>query len=292
MRVAALSLAGLKMDPREDYIAYLSALLEESQVELAALPAYTGFLLWMKAGHLAESCGFIEGFQHFMQAANQWNEAFLQLHSDLASDNNTYLVTGTTVEEANGRFYQTAYCFDPRGEVCGRQRQTHLTREERALGLSRGDELQLMDVAGLRTGLIVGTDARHPEVGRILAIEGAELVAHVGCLIDGLETQVQPAGIWAQVQQNQFWAIEAQLGAPICDRSFRGQCAVMGPCEATPGLTGYLARAEANEPLVTAELVEADRQRIKKDYPLLRLLQPNAYVGLLPELYETDTENR
>ena len=53
--------------------------------------------------------------------------------------------------------------------------------------------------------------------------------------------------------------------------------------------TGYLARTEGEELIAVAKLVEADRQRIKAEYPLLRLLQPKAYEGLIPELYEAES---
>lgn len=293
MRVAALSLAGLPMDQSKDYATRLNGLLQELQIELAVLPAYTAFLLWAGAGQVKEPWDFAQGLRLFMQKSAKWNEHFLQIHSDLAQENGIYLVAGTTVEEEGGLFYQTAYCFGPRGELCGKQRQTHLSREERALGLSRGEELCFVDLVGLKMGLIVGTDARHPEVGRILALKGAGLVAHTGALTEGLERKAQPAGIWAQVQQNQFWAVEAQLRGTFFDRSFQGQCAIIGPCEVTPGRTGYLARTNDEDPVAIAELVEADRQEIQKDYPLLQLLQPKAFEGLSPELYKSlpGTEN-
>lgn len=286
MRVAALNLAGVDMGQEEVYAAHITALLKAAEVELAVLPAHTAFALWVGTGHLDDGVDeFTPGLRLFMEQANDWNQRFLQIHSDLARDNRLFLVTGTTVEETNGRFYQTAYCFGPEGQLCGRQRQTHLSREERDLGLCRGEELELLELAGMRVGIVVGTDARHPEVGRIFALEGAALVAHTGALAHGLESRGQLAGIWAQVQQNQFWAVEAQLKATICHRTFAGQTAIIGPCEVTPGYTGYLAQAEGDESVAMAKLMEGDRETIKSQYPLLKLLNPKAYVGRLPDLY-------
>jgi len=285
MRVAALSLAGLPLERPGDYAAALTALVERLQVGLAVLPAHTSFLLCAGAGHLGETRDFARCYKLFMQKARDWNSEYLQLHSGLARKNGIYLVAGTTIEEVDGLFYHISYCFGPNGEICGKQRQTHLSREERSLGLSRGNELHLFNLAGMKTGLIVGTDARHPEVGRIFALQGADLVVHSGAILAGRESRVQPAGMWAQVQQNQFWGVEAQLKASICGRSFAAQCAVIGPCEITPGSTGYLDREGSEKPFAAAELIESDRQRIRREYPLLQLLNPKAYRGLLPELY-------
>lgn len=285
MRVAAFSLAGLPVAEPADYATALNSLLAKLQVKLAVLPAHTSFLLCAAGGRLGETGEFSASFRLFRQESTKWNKQYLQLHSSLAEKNALYLVAGTTVEEIDGVFYHTSYCFGPDGGICGWQRQTHLSREERALGLSRGEELRLFNLAGMKTGLIVSTDAFHPEVGRILALEGADLVAHSGALNAGRDSMAQPARIWAQAQQNQFWAVEAQLKRVIRHRSFGGQSAVIGPCEVTPGATGYLDRETAEKPFALAELVEADRRRIKKDYPLLKFLRPEAYRGLLPDFY-------
>lgn len=305
MRVAAVSLDGLPVNQLSDYAAALTALLERLQVRLAVLPAHTSFLLSIAGGHLGEAGSFVDTYRRFMRKSSEWNERFIALHRDLARANGLYLVAGTTVEEADELFYHTAYCFDPDGGICCRQRQTHLTREERALGLSRGEELHLFDLAGMRAGLIVGIDALHPEVARIFALKGVDLIAHSGALLagagrhahpaeasvhaqpGGASVRVQLAGIWAQVQQNQFWAVEAQLKASICDLTFGGDCAVIGPCETTRGSTGYLDREDVEKPFAAAELAEADRRRIRSDYPLLRLLHPDAY-RVLPRLYVQD----
>jgi len=287
MRVAAISLAGLPVNQLSDYAAALTGLLDRLQVRLAVLPAHTSFFLCAAGGHVGETADFVESYRRFMQQSSEWNKRFLATHSDLARSSGIYLVAGTTVEQADGLFYHTAYCFGPDGEICCRQRQTHLTREERSLGLSRGVELHLFDMDGTKAGLIVGVDALHPEVARIFALQGADLIAHTGALLAGASVRLQPAGMWAQVQQNQFWAVESQLRGSICSRAFGGDCAVIGPCEVTPGSTGYLDRQDAERPFAAAELVEADRSRIRSEYPLLRLLHLDAY-RVLPQLYMQD----
>ena len=285
LRVAVFSFAGIRTGQPEDYAADLAALIRALQPDLVVLPGHSSFLLCGAAGRLEGASDFAGRFRLFSRQAGAWNELYLGRHRELARENKIYLAAGTTVEQAGGRLYHTAYCFDPAGEICGRQRQTHLSREERALGLSRGEDLALFEIGGLKTGFIVGTDARHPEVGRILALEGAALVIHSGAIPTGPAGRAQPAGIWAQVQQNQFWAAEAQLKGQIGERSFGARCAVLGPCELTPGSSGYLTPERDDRPYAAAELPEAERLRIKEQYPLLKLLQPQAYRGLLPELY-------
>jgi predicted amidohydrolase len=282
MKAAALSLDGVRVNNLDYYREDLSLLLAEIKPGLAVLPAHTSLLLCASAGELTETRSFGGAFREFRPKAAQWNERFLALHGALAGELGIYLVAGTTLEIEGGRCYHTAYCFGPGGELCGRQRQTHLSREERELGLSRGVELDLIDLGGIKMGLVVATDARHPEVGRILALQGAGILAHTGALERSANTLAQQlAGMWAQVQQNECWGVEAQLSRVFCGRDFHARCAVLGPCVTAADLSGYLSHTGGGEQCAAARLKEEDRRRAGESFPALRMLNPAAYKGNL-----------
>lgn len=280
MRVAALSLAGIRTDRLDHYREDITGILKELDVKLAVLPAYTALLLCRSTGTLGEAPDFNSAFKLFREKCGQWNGAYLKLHGSLAGELGIHLVAGTTLERAGDHFYHTAYCFDSGGGVCAFQRQTHLNREERELGLSRGTELDLVDLNGIKLGMVIGTDARHPEVGRILAFRGADILIHTGALEAGSNnTQQQLAGMWAQVQQNECWAVEAQLHANISGRNFCARSAVIGPCVASEDLSGYLALAAGGERAAAAQLNQEDRRRARESFPVLRQINPGAYRG-------------
>lgn len=281
MKVAALSLAGIRMDTPEKYRESLSELLESLQVRLAVLPAHTALLLCLETGQLGKPADFLEACRAFRSKAVSWNRIYLDLHSDLARDHGIFLVSGTTLETEKDRCYQAAYCFDPQGKICFSQRQTHLDRQERALGLSRGTVLEPVSLDRIKMGMIICNDARHPETGRILALQGADLLVHTGALDASPNTrQRQLAGMWAQVQQNECWAVEAQLYGEIADRRFDGRCAVVGPCVAAEDSSGYIALAPAGEPAAAAQLNREDRMRARETFPVLQQMNPAAYTEL------------
>ncbi|MFO7951685.1 MAG: nitrilase-related carbon-nitrogen hydrolase [Bacillota bacterium] len=287
MRAAAISLSGLRMDSIEHYRKDLFSLLEKNKPSVAVLPAYSALVLGLEAGIVEPGEDFCHTLELYISNQGAWDDQFLHLHASLAESSAIYLAAGTVTErcEYNGRreFYHTAYCFSPKGQLCGKQRQTHLTRAERELGFSRGEEFEVLDLSGLKTGLIIGNDTRHPESGRILALLGADLILCSSALEAGFNCYEQAAGIWAQVQQNQFWAVEAQLKGNIAGIAFGAGSAIIGPCEITPGKSGYLARGYPASNLVTAELDENARSGLKEMYPLLSMLNPQAYKGLLSE---------
>lgn len=280
MKAAAMTLAGINPANLEQYRGDILQLMAALKVNLAVLPAYTSFFLYCATENLDEVAGYGEGLKRFRDDCERWNKSFLQVHGSLASELGIYLVAGTTLEKWNGLFYHTAFCFNPGGEICGFQRQTHLSREERERGWSRGTELSPVNLNGMKMGIVISTDARHPEVGRILALQGADLIAHTGALESGFNCASQKAGIWSQVQQNQFWAVESQFCGSICGRRFAAESAILGPCEITADLSGYLARGLPEQEAVFAELREEDRLKIKKSYPILDFLNPTAYSSL------------
>ncbi len=277
MRVTALSLAGLNLCGLKEYRLSLVGLLKNEQPELAVLPALTGPALAFGSGALPHTAGLREAFTACMEDEGPFRQAYLELHSSVARELKLYLAAGTIFEKGGGRVYHIAYIFDPEGSICGRQRQTHLTRFQRELGLSRGEELDLFQIGPYKAGLIIDNDARHPETGRILALSGANLVLYCGALQGELNCWAQAAGMWSQVQQNQFWAVEAQLNAVLGGSLFGAQCAIIGPCEITPGSSGYLNRGAPGKEAVTAELDEERRKKLTSAYPILKLLNPSAY---------------
>ncbi len=287
MQVGAISFSNLRMDSIEHYRTDLLSMLEKNKPKVAVLPAYSALYLGLGTGALKQGNNFFDTLSIYLSDPGTWDEEFLDLHASTAKYSGIYLAAGTVAEryeQKGGKdLYHTAYCFNPEGQFCGKQRQTHLTRTERELGFGRGEELEIFKLGSFKTGLIIGNDARHPEVGRMLALLGADLALCSSAIEAGFNCYEQAAGIWAQVQQNQFWAVEAQLNGNLAGTAFGAGSAVMGPCEITPGKSGYLARGYPDSSLVVAELDEDARRGIKRKYPLLSMLNPQAYKELLPE---------
>jgi predicted amidohydrolase len=282
MRVAAFTLAGIDLSSVEAYSKSLTSQIKASGAELAVLPAYSFALLALQTGSSEAPEAFSDLLTgSFAQSATN-NDPYLDLHANLARESGIYLVPGTYFESKGSHHYHSSCCFDRQGNIIAVQRQTHLTREERQCGLARGSELNLFDLGDIKAGLIIGNDARHPEVGRNLALRGAEIIIHCGALEAGFNCWPQVAGIWAQVQQNQFWAVEAQLYGSLAGRSFGAAPAVHGPCEITAGKSGFLARGYPHSTFAAANLEETARKTLKQQYPLLELLNPAAYGELYP----------
>ncbi|HHZ00570.1 MAG TPA: carbon-nitrogen hydrolase family protein, partial [Tissierellia bacterium] len=152
-----------------------------------------------------------------------------------------------------------------------------------AWGLARGTSTDVFDTPFGKLGIIVGTDAWYPETGRILALSGAGLICHPGALPEPKHTWLQFAGMWSQVQQNQFFCVESQLCTEIAGWRAGGETLIHAPCEMTAAGSGILARGGEDGRPVTAELDDNRRREVISRYPLLKLLQPEAYSPIYPE---------
>lgn len=81
------------------------------------------------------------------------------------------------VEADGGRYYSTAYLLSDQGRMVLRYRKTHLSDADRPWA-SAGDDLPVADTPIGRIGLMVGDEIWVPEVARMLAVRGAEVICH------------------------------------------------------------------------------------------------------------------
>jgi predicted amidohydrolase len=79
--------------------------------------------------------------------------------------------------DAAATHHSTAYLIGPSGEIVARYRKAHLTAAERRWA-TPGDEFVVADTAIGRIGLMIGEEVWLPEHARLLALRGAEIIAH------------------------------------------------------------------------------------------------------------------
>lgn len=113
-----------------------------------------------------------------LASASSWDEApFLTVQS-LVRELGIYLLCGLS-ERSGDDIYNSIAVFNPQGELLAKHRKTHLfsaapVYEDRYL--SPGDQLSLVEVGGLKCGVIVCYELRFPEITRLLMLSGAEVI--------------------------------------------------------------------------------------------------------------------
>lgn len=296
---------------------------------LALLPAFTGLLFLLSEGErlsldpTRRGVTFGPSLKILLGEKGRTGEAsFLEPAAALARQNSLFLGAGTLPVFRDGKMYHRAYLFSPEGKLVGTQDQTHTTPWERSWGLAMGEGVEVWPTEIGRLALLVGSDIWYPEVSRILALLGAEVVLAPVTMPPPYGLWQQLAGLWQEVQQNQFLALESGLSGRLLGQELVGRSAVFAPCEMTAGETGFLglaasqweetwraltrvypaaleglpislpdsASAGKGPSYSEVEVVSADldlpgREAVVQAYPLLKLLNPSLYRRYLPGIY-------
>jgi predicted amidohydrolase len=191
------------------------------------------------------------------------------------------LVGGSITERRDGRekLSNTCCVFDPEGALVAVYRKIHLFDVEVGGHVYReseaeepGSEPVVARAEEWTVGLTVCYDVRFPELYRILALEGAELVT-----VPAHFTMPTGRDHWhvllrARAIENQCYvAAAAQVGETVPGRPAYGRSLVVDPWGVV------LAQAPDEETVVSAELDRVRLREIRAKLPSLANRQPDAY---------------
>jgi len=191
------------------------------------------------------------------------------------------LVGGSITERREGRekLSNTCVVFGPDGSVAGVYRKIHLFDVEVGGHVYReseaeepGEEPVVVEAEGWKLGLSICYDLRFPELYRILALEGAELVT-----VPSHFTLYTGKDHWhvllrARAVENQCYvAAAAQFGETRPGRPSYGRSLIVDPW----GIV--LAEAPDEPTVISAELDRARMEDVRRRLPSLAGRQPHAY---------------
>ena len=191
------------------------------------------------------------------------------------------LVGGSITEKREGRekLSNTSLVFDADGNVAAVYRKIHLFdvevggvtyRESEAE--EPGDEAVVARVEGWGVGLSVCYDVRFPELYRILALEGAEILSVPAHFTTPTGKDHWNVLLRARAIENQSYVVAAaQVGETLPGKPAYGRSLIADPW----GIV--LAQAPDEATVITAELDRARLRDIRAKLPSLANRQPDAY---------------
>lgn len=180
-------------------------------------------------------------------------------------------------ERDGDRVYNSAVLLTPEG-ACVRYRKAHLFDTETLVFDRSGASPRHGRVGGADVGLMVCFDWRFPEAARLLALEGADVIAHPSNLV---HPYCQDAMITRSLENRVFSVTSSRTGSERVgglELSFAGRSQIVSP------KGERLAWADATEECVrTAELdpAEARDKRVTSRNDLFRDRRIDLYGPLL-----------
>ncbi|MYJ79573.1 MAG: hypothetical protein F4047_15810 [Caldilineaceae bacterium SB0670_bin_27] len=176
-------------------------------------------------------------------------EAYDEVFGGLAQEFDVTLVAPSAYlpDPLDGVLRNLAVVYGPGGERLGYQAKRVLHPEDEDLA-QPGHEWNVIPTPVGRIGLMLGGDLLYPEVGRLLAYQGAELLIAQGAATERVLFEKLRAGILARMQDNQlFAAISFLVGHNEFSRRqrdpFVGRSSVLAPQELTPRASGILVES-------------------------------------------------
>lgn len=224
--LAVAQLAAERLDPlaNADRHAYIIADAAAQGARLVVLPelAATGYV--MNAGALwqvAESIGS-RG-----PCLEQWSRSARE---------NSVTVVGGFAERDGDRLYNSAAMVSPTGDIVGVYRKLHLFGGEKQV-FSPGDNgLPVVEIDSIRLGVLICYDLRFPEAMRILALQGAQLIAVPTAWVLGFDRRTaadgcigQVDGALVQANMNQVYVACAGLVGECDGAEFLGRSVIIDP---------------------------------------------------------------
>ena len=152
------------------------------------------------------------------------NSIFINYLISKCKQFNLYIVSGFN-ERDNKNLYNSAILIGPKGYI-GKYRKLHLFMNEKDYFKPGNIGLPVFDIGLCKIGMLVCFDWIFPEVWRILALKGAEIICHPSNLVlPGLAQKAVPI----HALTNRIFTITANRIGTEGDLSFTGLSTIANP---------------------------------------------------------------
>jgi predicted amidohydrolase len=203
--------------------------------------------------------------------------------AERARHHGIYLHCGSIYELRAGdpRIFNTTVVLDPGGDVIATYRKIHMydvvldgvaTYQESAT-VSPGDEIVTVDIDGVTVGLTICYDLRFPELFRILALRGAELIVLPAAFTMTTGKDHWEVLIRARAIENGVYMLApGQVGSHAGNKWCYGRSLIVDPWGTV------LATASDQETVISADVDCSFLRTVRRQVPSLANRMSDRYV--------------
>lgn len=202
-------------------------------------------------------------------------QAALERTCAAARESTIWVIAGT-LRKTSDRYLNIAHVIAPDGRIAHEYAKVHLAGRDEQRYCRGGNKLSLFELDGILCTLVICRDGRHPELYRVPAMAGAQILFHPSCSSDEIEAVIwkrtsgraqQPVGPNTKI----FHCVANTIGqSPDGKQSSSGMSFIREPSGMPLAEAGWY-----QEEMITAtlDLERADRSYVLdsvKDPPFLR----------------------
>ena len=212
------------------------------------------------------------------------NSYTLNLISKIASEEKKYILAGSIPEKettsTSEKIYNTSFMFNPKGKIIAKHRKMHLFDIDvkgkiyfkESDTLNAGNQITIAETSFGKIGIGICYDIRFPELARLMALEGADILCYPGAF----NLTTGPAH-WemlfkARACDNQVFTIGV---APALDKNANynsyGHSLIVNPWG------DILSSASFEEELIIAEIDLNEIKKVREELPLLKNRRKDIY---------------
>lgn len=214
-------------------------------------------------------------FPYVLGLAPQAVQAALAEVRRAAAAAGIWVIVGS-LRKTRDRFLNIAHVISPTGAIVHEYAKVHMAGRDERKYCRGGNKIALFEIDGILCTLVICRDGRHPELYRLPAMAGAQILFHPSCSSDELEA-VWWKRVAGRAQQpvapnsRIFHCVANTVGQPVDGKqSSSGQSFIRDPSGMPLAEAGYY-----QEEMITAvlDLERADRSYVldsMKNPPFLR----------------------
>lgn len=201
--------------------------------------------------------------------------------ADMAREYRVSIIGGSLIErDADGRLYNCSLAFDKEGTLLARHRKVHLfdvniagqISFKESQTLSAGQNLTLFELNGWKAALLICYDIRFPEMARLAALAGADLL-----VIPAAFNLTTGPLHWDLLMRSR--AVDNQVYVLACSpaRNDEAPYQAWGHSMVVDPWGRVLAQADHREQIIIGALDPAVVQQVRRELPLLNQRRTDLY---------------
>ncbi|ABR49338.1 Nitrilase/cyanide hydratase and apolipoprotein N-acyltransferase [Alkaliphilus metalliredigens QYMF] len=217
---------------------------------------------------------------YFSRFAEEYPGESTQLLSQLAKELGVIIIGGSIPEQEGDRIYNTCFIFGEAGELIGRHRKVHLfdidvkngIRFKESDTLTAGEEMTVVETVLGKIGVAICYDMRFPELIRMMALEGAQVVIVPAAFNMTTGPAHWEATIKVRALDNQIYFIAASPARNL-EASYHayGHSMLMNPWG------DVVNKADETEQILYGDLDFDYLNRVREQLPLLKHRRSELY---------------
>jgi (R)-amidase len=215
------------------------------------------------------------------ELAVQMDSPELKRVTDMARECSTALIFGAP-ERTSGGVANSAFCVDEQGTLVGVYRKVQLYGGEESEAFVAGDELLVVELCGLKMGIMICFDIEFPEVARSLAQAGAEMLVTISANMEPFGND-HAVFVSARALENGLPHTYVNQVGPVENLTFVGGSTVVSPDGEI-----YAQAGSSKEEILSVRLLLPAKSNLREDY-LSQLRSPMPSVKTVPSGARTKT---